>query len=252
MIASELARERQHRLPYTPRDVLVYPFRGQGAYVFWGAVLTFGTLEVIGSVVSNFLLLVLVIAVALVIVLLLAPGLSFAIVRSTSRGSDQLPDWPDLNEQGERVEELLAVLVLGMLAILPAAALVAGTDCVGGVVAAHPGCLLLMGSGLLLGVSVSVPACGATASFGNNWLAVRWDLHLRAFIRTWRESARIALVLSGLYLAGAALAWALSVVPLIGDLLRLTVYVYAWLLGMHLIGLHVRRHETELESIYFE
>jgi hypothetical protein len=153
---------------------------------------------------------------------------------------------------GERATELGALLVLVLMTMVPGVALVSLAGCDVGHVAAERRCVLLTGVGLLAGLMVLVPALGATASFGNSWLAVRWDLHLRAFARTWRDSTRLALGLAGLYLLGTALGRLFSFVPAVGGFLQLAIHVYAWFLGMHLVGLLVRRHEAELEPIYFD
>jgi hypothetical protein len=246
--APELAKVHRRREPYHLRDALRYPLRGFGGYVFWATLATLAVLLLAWALAPGVLGLV---ALSLLIfLLLLVPGLSFAIVRATAEGENELPDWPEWS--GERATELGALLVLVLMTMVPGVALVSLAGCDVGHVAAERRCVLLTGVGLLAGLMVLVPALGATASFGNSWLAVRWDLHLRAFVRTWRDSTRLALALTGLYLLGAALGRVLSPLPLLGGLLQLAIHVYAWFLGMHLVGLLVRRHEAELEPIYFD
>ena len=217
--------------------------------MFWGTILFAGVAVVV--IVSTSLIFSLPAILLALGALYLAPGLSFAIVRRTAEGNDELPDWPDWTQPG-RFAEVVAMLVLGLMAVLPAGLLVSLSACEASLLLGSPGCLLLGWSGLLLGAFLFVPAIGATASFGNPWLAVRWDLHVRALARTWRDSVRLALVIVGLYLFGGALGWGLSFLPLVGWLLRIGIQVYSWFLGMHLIGLLVRRHEDVLETIYFD
>lgn len=248
--ASELARELRRREPYNLRDALTYPLRGSGGYVFWATLASVAVLVLLYVLLPGLLGVIAAIPLLLLLVYL-APGYSFAIVRATAEGENELPDWPEWND-ADRATELGAFLVLMLMTMLPAVGLVALAGCDVGYVAAAPRCVLLAGLGLMMGLFVLVPALGATASFGNSWLAVRWDLHLRAFLETWRDSARVGLMLTGLYLVGAALGRVLSVLPLVGGLVQLAIHVYAWFLGMHLIGLLVRRHEDTLEAIYYD
>lgn len=246
--ALELSRERARQAPYSLKDALVYPFRGLGAFVFWGTVVFFGGLNLVEAVFPPAWLITLVLRL---LILIMAPGLSLAIVRNTAQGNNELPDWPDWGELGERMSELFAMLVLGFMALVPAIFLIQMARCEVGLIMAEPGCVLLMGLGLLLGMFLWVPACGAVATFGNTWLSIRWDLHVRALGKIWRDSARIAFGVAGVYLAGAVVGWLLSWLPLVGGLAVLVTNVYAWFVGMHLIGLLMRQHEPELEPIYF-
>ncbi len=247
--ARVLARERIRKTPYSLQDALGYPFRGLGGFVYWATLLFVSVLAFSVAFAPRIMLIPVVVMV--LVTIYLSPALSFQIVRSTSRFSDELPDWPDFTAPGN-LGKVGAMLVLAVLAIVPAALLLSVAGCDNRLVAGDPECSLLVGAGLVVGLALFVPACGATASFGNSWLSIRWDLHARALLRTWQESVRIALMISGLYLVASALGFMLSALPVVGWLASLAVLVYTWFLAMHLIGLFVRHHEETLETVYYD
>ena len=251
----ELVRERVRQQPYTTRDALLYPVRGQGVFVGVGAFIYLAVLQgllfltpFVGLGAIPLLLLILLLGG---IFALLAAGLSFAVVRSTAAGGNEMPDWPDLSDLGERASDLFAAIVLGFMAVIPAIVLVQLMDCEVGLVTADVSCLLVLALGLVLGLPIWVPAFGAVGLFGNSWLAIRWDLHLRALVATWPGTVRISLALVAVHLVAGVVGGVLGVIPFLGGLVALAIDIYAWLAGMHFVGLLMRRHEPDLETIYF-
>ena len=252
--ALDLERARVREVPYTLQEALLFPFRGEGAFVFWATVVYVGMLHVMLFVApllgyGGFFLGLMVLILG-GIILVMVPGLSFAIVRRTAAGDDQVPGWPDWSELDESLSEVFAAIVLGFLALMPAIFLVAVTDCESGLVRMDPVCFLVLILALVLGMPLWIPAFGAVAVFGNPWLCIRWDLHLRALLAIWRPTLRTAVALLGLYFLGALGGIVLGVIPLAGGLVTVVVDIYAWFVGMHLIGLMMRRHEVDLEPIY--
>lgn len=245
--AVELSRQRSERKPSSIRDALAYPFRGLGGYVFWGTFAVLGAFLVIESVAP---LGFLVLLVPRVLVAVLLPGLLFAIVRSTARGEEELPDWPDWFD-GERLREFVSALVVSLFTLLPAILLLTVAGC--GAVALLSGgvlCWLLLAVGLGIGLLIWIPAFAAVAAFGPGLLSLRLDLHVRAFFATRVETVRVGLLMLGLGLAGEIVALVLSPVPLVGAFAALGIDLYALFVGTHLIGLLLRRHERVLEPIY--
>jgi len=245
--AIELSRQRAERTPYSFRDVLAYPFRGLGGYVFWGifAVLTL-FMAVEGMIPGGALALL----VPRTLIAVLMPGLLFSIVRSTARGDAELPDWPDWFD-GERLREFLSAAALGLFTLLPAVTLLLLAGCgFEELIYGRFTCWLLIFVGLTIGFLVWIPAFAAVAAFGAGLLVLRLDLHVRAFFATHRESVRVALLTIGLALTGEIVALLLAPVPLVGRLAALGIALYAMFVGTHLIGLLLRKHERDLEPIY--
>jgi hypothetical protein len=252
--SKELARQRTRKTPYARREALRYPLRGQGVYVGVGAIVYLAILRgmiFIAPITGlGMIPLAMMFLMLGVIFAMLAAGLSFAIVRSTAEGGTEVPDWPDFTDFGSRVGELFATIVLGFMSVLPAILLIRWNECAMALFAADPKCLLILAVGLLLGVPLWVPAFGAVGLFGEPLLSLRWDLHVRALKITWSDTMRIALALVGLHLVAGLVGGILSVVPLIGWLGALSIDVYAWLTGIHFIGLLMRKYERELEPLY--
>jgi hypothetical protein len=243
----ELSRQRARSVPYSLQDALRYPFRGVGGNVFWGTFALLALFVVIESVVVfGFMLLL----IPRLLIALLVPGFLFAIARSTARGDDELPEWPDLFD-GERLREFLSALVLGVYSVLPSVVLILVAGC-GPIelLEGDPGCWSLLAVGLALGFLLWVPAFAGVAAFGAGPACLRLDLHLRVLVATWPETVRVAGLTLGLALAGELLSFALSAVPVLGSLAGLWLELYALMVGTHLIGLLLRKHEQDLEPIY--
>lgn len=244
-----LAEKRAREEPYSLVDALLYVFRGRGLYVFGSylgglAVLAFLSLF---PLVGCIAVLVTVIFVALV--LLLVPGALFSIARTTAKGDNELPDWPDFSALGERLGEIFDFLVIGVIAALPLVVLLKLAGCTGwGPMPAH--CWLVLVAGWFCALMIWVPAFAAVAVYQEGWLALRVDLHVRAVIAGGADLVIAALLATGLVVFGQILSVLLSVLPLVGLIASAAVGTYAWFTAAHLVGLFYRGKHDELEDIY--
>ncbi len=247
--APEAARRRAREKPYSTSDALTYVFRGRGLYVFGSylgllAVLAFLSLFPLVGCAATAVMVIFIAAV-----LLLVPGALFAIARTTARGDDELPDWPDFSAFGERLGEILAFLALGLVAALPLAVLLRLAGCAGwGPMAPH--CWLVLVAGWFAALLIWVPAFAAVAVFQEGWLGLRVDLHARAIFAGGADLAVTAVLATVLVVSGQVLSVVLAIVPLVGLVASAAAGMYGWFTAAHLVGLFYRRHHDELGSIY--
>jgi hypothetical protein len=242
----ELRRAAAQSRAYGFADALGYCFRGRGAWLFWAYLVLLAASQLsyllpgVGLLVTSFGLLV----------LMLAPGLLFAIVRQTTRGDNELPDWPDFSELWPNLARFLAVALIGALPVgLALFAADCGPEALLG--AARRGrCALALLGGAVLGVPLGVLALGAVAHYDAPWIAFRVDLHLRALAACGRDAWRTIAVVLGVVAAGQIASWMLGAVPLAGEILEAAASTYGLLTGAHLVGLLYRWHERELDRIY--
>ena len=196
----EVERQRVRERPYTLVDALVYVFRGRGLWIFGSylGLLVVLALISIFPVIGSFACLATIILVGAV--LILVPGALFSIVRSTAKGDDELPDWPDFSEFGERLGEIFDFVVLGLVSALPLVGLVKLAGCDGwGRFTGE--CWPVIILGWLLSMVIWVPAFGAVALFQEGWLTIRLDLHLRAVFQGGVELLGTALLVTVLVVA---------------------------------------------------
>lgn len=247
--APRLAERRARERPYSFVDALLYVFRGRGIYVFGSyliglAVLGFVSIfPIVGCAAS------LVTLIFVAIVLFLVPGALFAIARTTARGDDELPDWPDFTAFGERLGEVFDFLVIGVIAALPLALLIKLGGCAGwGPMPAH--CWLLLVLGWFCAMLIWVPALAAVAVYQEGWLALRVDLHARAIAAGGGDLVVTALVATALVVFGQVLSVLLSILPLVGLIASAAAGMYGWFTAAHFVGLFYRRKHDDLEAIY--
>lgn len=243
-------RVRAQRAPYSLGQAFLYPFRGKGGGVFWSyaALLTFFTflpnvLGVIGC---------LAVAIPLLIISLMIPRLLFIIVRTSSEGENELPDWPDWDPFA-RLLDFFAMVAMSFIALVPLIVLVRLSGCADlEALAAGTArsCLPPMAGGFLLGVALWLPTLGATAVFESFWLLPRVDLHVRALLVAPGEAVLMTVVLAGLLLASNLLRLVTLFIPLVGTAASVLVGVYALFTGAHLVGVYFRRHYDRLEKLY--
>ena len=206
--------------PYGFADALGYPFRGLGAYLFWGYIALLVVFRAVQAAVpfGGFLLLIPTFVIAL-----LYPSLLFAAVA------------------------LFSLAPLSLFFALsdcePMAALFTGT--------VAP-CLPPLLAGLLAAVVLWVPAFGATAVWSTPWLFFRLDLHARAVALDPPLWGKTMLLVGGFLVVSQLLPLALSAVPFLGTLLGEAVSFYALLVGAHLVGIIFRRHFPALEAVYLD
>ncbi|HVT61483.1 MAG TPA: B-box zinc finger protein [Thermoanaerobaculia bacterium] len=237
--------------PYGWRDALGYPVRGQGGYAFWAALALLPAFALVRGVrVPGLGLLT---GVFLLLVFFLFPGMLYAIARHTAAGNDELPDWPDYSETGDRLHELLTLFGLAVVAIIPAALLLRLGGCLrpelgGGWRAA---CWLPLAVGVIPGLALAVPAFGALAVYEGGWvLLARLDLHFRALRAAGADGLRTVALIYLFLVAGELLALLFHALPLLGGFLEAGAIVYTLFVGAHLVGWMFRRHQPALDAVY--
>jgi hypothetical protein len=240
-----LARARPTRFA----DALLYPLRGQGGLLFWVYLALMVVTAVAASMPGSWALLLTI----QVVLGLIMPGLLYAIVRRTAEGDDELPDWPDASEVGERLFEVITFYGTAIVACAPAilALLLAGCGLLpvtAPPTAAH--CLWALAAGLLVGLPVAVPMFGSLAVYQHVDLIFRLDLHLRALIAGGTDSGRTVLLTYALLAASRAISWALHGLPLVGGVLAAGIAAYGSFTAAHLVGLLFRKHAAALDAIY--
>ena len=238
---------RQRTAPYSLRDALAYPFRGLGRFVFWGYVIVLVLFAFLGSVPG----LGCAVLLMRMLILLMLPGLLFAIVRTTADGETELPDWPDWSAAGQRLFEWFGALLAFAVSIVPLVvvlfALGCGLEEIGEL---RPACSLGVLIGSVLGAAIWIPAFGSVAVEWNPWMALRLDLHLRAFASVGADGWKTLGLLVALLVTRQILGLILMPIPLLGGLAQIVVATYTLLMGAHFIGLLFRRHAATLDGIY--
>lgn len=234
------ARQWQSAAAYGLRDALRYAFRGTGAFAFWSlaALLLLAEIPILGALPRLFALLA----------LLTLPAFLFTIARSTARGEDELPDWPEL-EPFSNIADLLRFLWVSAWCLLPAVLLLLAFGC--GAEEAVAGCVPILAVGMFASAALWVLAFGSTALFESAWLSFRFDLHARLARVAGRELGRTVLLIGGLAaLAPLVAVGAATVSPRLGWWLAETLLLYALFTGAHLTGVYFRRHPREVREIY--
>lgn len=247
-VTTELRRTAMREAPYSLVDALRYPFRGLGRYVYWGYVIVLVIFLVLGAIPG----LGCAVVILELTILLMLPGLLFAIVRTTAEGEDELPDWPDWIDVGQRLWEWFGALLVFLISALPVVTVLWLLGCAleevigSGRLVCSVG--LLVGS--IAGAAIWIPAFGAVATEWNPWVALRVDLHVRALGVLGADGWQTLGLLVGLLALRQLVATVVQPVPLLGSVLQIVVGVYALLTGAHFVGLLFRRHAAVLDSIY--
>lgn len=249
---SELATAAAYSYP----EALGYPLRGYGAYAYWAYIglQALGVLVAAMPVVGG--LLTLPMLLFLFVVGFVLPAFLFAIARSTARGENELPDWPDF-DPWRMIKALLRFLLVAAVSLVPMAAMLRGFRCelaelVTG--QADPlGCGLALIFGYFLGVALWLPAFGAVAIFRSTWLAYRLDLHFQAARADYGEYFLAVGLTGGLLAVSGVAPFVLSSLLLPRILVSLVanaIGVYALFVGAHLAGVYFRRHSAAVQAIY--
>jgi hypothetical protein len=246
----ELKRAAARARPTTWLEALTYPLRGQGSMVFWaylGLMIAFVLLSVFplaGLLTFAFRLLI----------GLLMPGLLYAIVRRTAEGDDELPDWPDIGDAGERLREVFTFVGTIAVTLVPAALALRLSGCaLVDLLSDAQGaasCRWTVAVGLMLGLPLAVPMFGSLAVYQHLDLLLRLDLHLRALAATGRDGVSTVLLTYAVLAASRLLGFALHGFPLLGGALAAAVAAYGTFAGAHLVGLMFRKHAAALDAIY--
>ena len=240
----DLRRHEKVSRPYSFAEALGYPFRGSGMLMFVVAVLCLLFIQLVITFGIGFWRYFLAAGFWSLMI-----GLQFAIVRATAEGDDELPDWPDYTDFGERVGDILTYLAIAGLQLgLPAAYVFWRLD---SVIAGEPSLVFWAVFAVLawLGAALATMAYGAAGRFGRG-SSLRLDLHVRGFLAGGTDAVNAANLIFGFGAAFFVLRLALSKIPLAGAILAGIVGAYWFFTSAHLAGVLFRRHIFQLEKIY--
>jgi hypothetical protein len=248
--APDLRRAAARARPISLMAALGYPLRGQGSVLFWVYLVLLVVFRLL-AVIPGLGLMVFFFRLAIA---LLLPGLLYDIVRRTAEGDDQLPDWPDIGETGERLHEVAAFLCTIAVAFLPAALALylsgCGVDALLGGAEDAARCGLVLAAGLVIGLPLAVPMVGSLAIYQRLDLVVRLDLHVRALFAAGADGLTTVLFTYAVLAASGLLQFALSAFPLLGGALSAAAAAYGSFAGAHVVGLMFRKHAAALNAIY--
>src|SRR4028118_318130 len=172
----EVRRHEAVTKPYSFMDALSYPFRGSGKLMFAAAVISMLFVQLLlsyGMGLWRYLF-----AAGFWSLMI---GLQFSIVRTTAEGDNELPEWPDYSDFGERFADIVTYLVITLLQLGPAAAYVFfGLE---SLVTGEAGLGFWAGFAVCawLGAVLATMAYGAAGRFGRG-SSLRLDLHVRGFL----------------------------------------------------------------------
>ncbi|HEV3455921.1 MAG TPA: hypothetical protein VHG32_05140 [Thermoanaerobaculia bacterium] len=230
------------------QEALAYPLRGQGSMLFW-VYLGLMVAAVLAAAFPGGWPLLFLLRTTICV---LMPGLLFAIVRRTVEGDDELPDWPDIADLGDRLYEVIGFGGTIAVAFIPAALALrlAGCSILLSAIESSARCRLPLGAGLLAGLPLAVPMFGSLAVYQRLDLVFRLNLHARALLAGGRDSGRTVLLISAVLAASWGLSSALGGIPLLGGGAAAAMTAYGTFAGARLVGMMFRKHEPALDAIY--
>lgn len=240
----EARRHEAVTKPYSFLDALAYPFRGSGKLMFVAAVISMLFVQILltfGMGLWRYLL-----AAGFWSLMI---GLQFSIVRTTAEGENELPEWPDYSDFGERFADILTYLAITLLQLGPAAAYVfLGME---GLVTGEAGLGFWAGFAVCawLGAVLATMAYGAAGRFGRG-SSLRLDLHVRGFLTGGADAVNAANMTFALGIAFFVLRLAFNSIPIAGAILSGVVGAYWFFTSAHLAGVLFRRHIFALEKLY--
>lgn len=240
----EVARRQAISKPYSFQQALFYPFRGVGLYMFIAALVSLGfvsfLLQYSGGCYS------IVLAVGLWSLMI---GLQFKIVRSTAEGDDQLPDWPEYMDWGERFGDILIYVVIAILQFFPVVAYTL-LD-MGKVLSPEPSLLFWAGFAFFawLGMALGTVAFGAAGRF-DRISVLRIDLHLKALKIGGADSVTATNMAFAIGISLFVVRALLQQIPYVGAAVAGILGAYWTFTSAHLAGVLFRRHILELEKVY--
>lgn len=240
----EVNRRQAISKPYSFQQALFYPFRGVGLYMF---IATLASLAVVSLLLQHgFGCWPIILALGLWSLMI---GLQFKIVRTTAEGDNELPDWPEYMDWGERFWDILTYVVIAILQFFPAVAFTLLN--MGSVLSAEPNLLFWAGFAVMawLGAALGTVAFGAAGRFDRS-SALRLDLHFKALKIGGADTvtaANMVFALGILLFLGRA---ALQQVPYVGAAAAGILGAYWTFTSAHLAGVLFRRHILELEKVY--
>lgn len=245
----ELARERQLTVPYSLKDALFYPFRGTGLWLF---------LSVLFSMLVIWILQILVFTGCVAGVLnavlwLMIFGLQFKIVRSTSDGDNELPDWPDFTDFGALIQDFFTSLVVYIFVVAAVAYYFTSSvvESAGGVFEPRFDFWFGFTAVLWLGVGFAVMAFGAAGAY-TRIRVFYLHRHVQGFIAAGADAVHVTNLVFAVGAAGLVIPPILEgTVPFLGPALSSVVVTYTVFVLPHLSGLVFRRHNKRMDQLYF-
>lgn len=230
--------------PYSFTDALAYPFRGSGLLMFIVAVVSMMLVQILltfGMGLWRYLF-----AAGFWSLMI---GLQFSIVRTTAEGENELPEWPDYSDFGERVADVLTYVGIALLQFGPAGLYLFLR--MESLVSGEPSLVFWAVFALLawLGAALATMAYGAAGRF-NRPSILRLDLHTRGFVTGGADAVTAANLTFGLGAAFLILRLAFSEIPILGAILSGIVGAYWFFTSAHIAGVLFRRHIFALEKMY--
>lgn len=240
----EVARRQAISKPYSFQQALFYPFRGVGLYMFIATLVSLAFVSFLLQYSGGCYSIVLAVGLWSLMV-----GLQFKIVRSTAEGDDQLPDWPEYMDWGERLGDILIYLVVAILQFFPVVAYTLLN--MGKVLSPEPSLLFWTGFALFawLGMALGTAAFGAAGRFDRSSV-MRIDLHLKALKIGGADSVTAANMVFAIGISLFVVRALLQQIPYVGAAVAGVLGAYWTFTSAHLAGVLFRRHILELEKVY--
>jgi len=240
----EVARRQAISKPYSFQQALFYPFRGVGLYMFIATLVSLAFVSFLLQYSGGCYSIVLAVGLWSLMV-----GLQFKIVRSTAEGDDQLPDWPEYMDWGERMGDILIYLVIAILQFFPVVAFTLLN--MGSLLSPEPSLFFWAGFALFawLGMALGTVAFGAAGRFDRTSV-MRVDLHLKALKIGGVDSVTATNMAFAIGISLFVVRALLQQVPFVGAAVAGVLGAYWTFTSAHLAGVLFRRHILELEKIY--
>lgn len=242
----ELAKERKLTGPYSLKDALFYPFRGTGLSLFLATLFCMMVIWFLRALVFTGALAGLLNG----ILWLMIVGLQFKIVRSTSDGENELPDWPDFLDFGALLQDVATWLVIyGVVIAAVVYYGVSGLISSGGSFEPRYDFWLGFTAVLWLGTAFAVMAYGAAGSY-TRIRVLFVHRHVQGFLVGGADSVHITNLAFGLGAAVFMIRPMLVQVPFLGSAMASFVGTYWLFILPHLAGLVFRRHSKRMDRLY--
>ncbi|HEX5718237.1 MAG TPA: B-box zinc finger protein [Thermoanaerobaculia bacterium] len=240
----EVTRRQAISKPYSFQEALFYPFRGVGLYMFIATLVSLAFVSFLLQYSRGCYAIVLAVGLWSLMV-----GLQFKIVRSTAEGEDQLPDWPEYMDWGERLGDIVIYLVVAILQFFPVVAYTLLN--MGKVLSPEPSLLFWAGFALFawLGMALGTVAFGAAGRFDRSSV-MRVDLHLKALKIGGVDTVTATNMAFAIGISLFVVRALLQQVPYVGAAVAGVLGAYWTFTSAHLAGVLFRRHILELEKVY--
>lgn len=240
----EVARRQAISKPYSFQQALTYPFRGVGLYMFLATLASLAFVSFLLQYSGGCYSMILAAGLWSLMV-----GLQFKIVRSTAEGDDDLPDWPEYMDWGERIGDIVVYLAIAFLQFSPVVIFTLLN--MGKVLTPEPSLVFWAGFALLawLGTALGTVAWGAAGRF-DRINVLRLDLHLKALKIGGADSVTATNLVFAVGILLFVVRALLQQVPWVGAAVAGILGAYWTFTSAHLAGVLFRRHILELEKVY--